>query len=249
MMTGDRLLGVILCVLASHVFAAEPPVGMVDEPCPPELTVPAQVRAAQDWPGLCRYRAANASVLAGKIAPRVVFMGDSITENWLLADPGFFEKGVINRGIGGQTTAQMLVRFRADVIALRPKIVHILGGTNDVAGNTGPTSTQDYKNNIMSMVDIARANGIEVILGAIPPAAAFPWRPQLQPAARIQELNEWIREYAARQNIQFIDYYTPLVGASSELRSDLGNDGVHPNQRGYEIMRRLVENKLSSSRR
>ena len=119
------------------------------------------------------YREANASALAASVATRVVFMGDSITESWALADPVFFDRGVVNRGISGQTTAQMLVRFRADVVALRPKIVHILGGTNDVAGNTGPTSAQDFKNNIMSMVEIARANGIDVILGSLPPAAAF----------------------------------------------------------------------------
>jgi lysophospholipase L1-like esterase len=283
MMGRSSWLLLFVCALTCQVLAREQPVGMVDDPCPPALTPPVEVRdllvelfleprkltaadfdrllknprfiefdtanrqlGARDWPGLCRYRAANRSVLAAKTAPRVVFIGDSITENWLLAQPDFFDRGVVNRGISGQTTAQMLVRFRADVVALRPKRVHILGGTNDVAGNTGPTSVQDYKNNIMSMVELARANGIEVILGAIPPAAAFTWRPQLQPAPRIQELNAWLRDYATQQGIGFVDYYTPLAGASGELRSDLGNDGVHPNRRGYAIMRRLLERTHSS---
>jgi lysophospholipase L1-like esterase len=206
-------------------------------------------RAAQDWPGLCRYRAANASASTASTAPRVVFMGDSITENWALADPAFFERGLVNRGIGGQTTAQMLVRFRADVVALRPKVVHLLAGTNDIAGNTGPTTAQDFKNNIMSMAEIARTNGIDVILGSIPPAAAFSWRPKLNPAPRVKELNMWLRDYAAKHSFGFIDYHAPLAGASSELRTDLGNDGVHPNRQGYAIMRRLVEGKLAERRR
>lgn len=236
------LFGVALVLaLQAGVHAAEQPVGMVEEPCPPSLTLP----TAQDWPGLCRYRAANANALAASTPPRVVFMGDSITENWALADAGFFEMGIVNRGIGGQTTAQMLVRFRADVVALHPGIVHILGGTNDVAGNTGPTSAQDFKNNIMSMVEIARANGIEVMLGSIPPAASFNWRPQLKPAATIKALNAWLRDYSAQHGITYIDYYSNLAGPSAELKADLGNDGVHPNRRGYAIMRRLVEAKLA----
>lgn len=204
-----------------------------------------QQRAAGDWAAICRYAAANAAALAARPAPRVVFMGDSITENWVLADPLFFDNGIVGRGIGGQTTPQMLLRFRADVVALRPQVVHLLAGTNDIAGNTGPSSPEDFKGNIMSMVEIARANGIDVILGSIPPAAAFYWRPEVDPVARIVELNEWLRDYAARQNIEFIDYYTALAGPTGELDSDLGNDGVHPNRRGYAVMRQLVERKLA----
>jgi lysophospholipase L1-like esterase len=119
--------------------------------------------------------------------------------------------------------------------------VHILAGTNDIAGNTGATSAQDYKNHIMSMVEIARANGTEVILGSIPPAAAFGWRPGVNPVPRIVELNGWLRDYAARMGIALIDYYAELVGSSGELKTDLGNDGVQPNLNGYAVMRRLVE--------
>jgi lysophospholipase L1-like esterase len=200
---------------------------------------------AQDWPGLCRYRAANAALQASGESPRVVFLGDSITENWVLADPGFFEGGVLNRGIGGQTTPQMLVRFRADVIALKPQMVHILAGTNDVAGNTGPSTEQDFKNNIMSMVDLARANGIRVVLGSIPPAATFNWRPQLDPVPPIKALNAWLRDFAAKSRVEYIDYYAALAGASGELKPEFGNDGVHPNRDGYRVMRKLALERIA----
>ena len=126
-------------------------------------------------------------------------MGDSITENWLMADPGFFSGPIVNRGIGAQTSAQMLLRFRADVVALRPAVVHILAGTNDVAGNNGPISPRDFQNNIESMVEIAKANGIRVVIGSIPPAAAFSWQPAMRPAPRIAALNAWLRDYASAQ--------------------------------------------------
>jgi lysophospholipase L1-like esterase len=202
-------------------------------------------RAASDWAGLCHYRSANVSASAQAQAPRVVFMGDSITENWGLADPELFEHGVLNRGISGQTTPQMLVRFRGDVIALQPRAVHILAGTNDVAGNTGPNRPQDFKDNIMSMVELARAHGIHVVLGSIPPTARFNWRPELNPVPQIRELNRWLRDYAAHNRCDFIDYYSALVGPAGELRPQLGNDGVHPNRDGYRLMRELVQKQLA----
>jgi lysophospholipase L1-like esterase len=214
----------------------------------PELTKIAEATrrlAGRDWAGLCRFRAADAKVQAAPVHPRVVFMGDSITENWGLADPMFFDGAIVNRGISGQTTAQMLVRFRADVVALRPQTVHILAGTNDVAGNTGPMTAQDFKNNIMSMVELARANGVDVVIASIPPAAAFGWRPEVQPVATIKALNRWLQDYSARQGLSFVDYYAPLVGPDGEFRADLSNDGVHPNRRGYAIMRRLAEASLA----
>jgi lysophospholipase L1-like esterase len=216
----------------------------VSDPRIAEFNEASRKRAIQDWSGLCRYRDANARAATASVTPLVVFIGDSITENWVEADPAFFERGIIGRGIGGQTTPQMLVRFRADVVALKPRMVHIMAGTNDVAGNTGPTRPQDYKNNIISMVEIARANGIGVILGSIPPAASFSWRPQIKPVPLIKELNAWLRDYAAREHLVFIDYYTALAGPAGELRSDLGNDGVHPNRNGYAVMKRLVTEKL-----
>ena len=268
------------CAAAADPPPAPIPAGMVENPCPPDYTMPAELRAvlealfivprtlqpedfgrlaaapgfaemertnreraANDWAGLCRFRTDNARIAAGK-RPRLVLMGDSITENWSMADPGLFTNEVINRGNGGQTSAQMLVRFRADVIALRPAIVHILAGTNDIAGNGGPTSPQAFRNNIQSMVDLARANGIRVVLGAIPPADRFNWRPGVQPVPLISAQNDWLRQYAARNRLGFVDYHAALAGPRQELRADLGNDGVHPNRAGYVVMRRLLEKAL-----
>ena len=200
-------------------------------------------RAASDWPGLCRYRAANTAMAPG--AARVVFIGDSITENWFMADPGFFSGPIVNRGIGAQTSAQMLLRFRADVVALRPAVVHILAGTNDVAGNNGPVRPRDFQNNIESMAEIALANGIRVVIGSIPPAAAFSWQPAMRPAPRIAALNAWLRDYATRKGLVYVDYHAALRGPDGELRTALGNDGVHPNRDGYAVMRRLAEQALA----
>ena len=263
---------------------ATSPVGMVEQPCPPPLPMPAAAqrvlvdmfmrphvlgqadfsalmsdkefsayngemrrRGATDWAGLCRFQAANAAQKPGEAA--VVFIGDSITENWLLADPAYFTGKVVNRGIGAQTSAQMLIRFRADVVALRPAAVHILAGTNDVAGNNGPLRPRDFQNNIESMVEIARANGIRVILGSIPPSAAFNWQPALKPAPRIAALNEWMRGYASRNGLGYVDYHGALKGQAGELRPALGNDGVHPNRDGYAIMRRLAEPAVAGALR
>jgi lysophospholipase L1-like esterase len=141
----------------------------------------------------------------------------------------------------------MLVRFRADVVGLRPALVHIMAGTNDIAGNTGPTTFQDYKNNIMSMVDLARANDIAVILASIPPAAGFNWQPAVDPVPQIHAINVWLQEYAEQQGLGYIDYFSALAGSSGELRAELGNDGVHPNRDGYRIMRRLLEQQLTAT--
>ena len=135
-------------------------------------------------------------------------------------------------------------RFRADVIALQPRAVHLMAGTNDIAGNTGPATLQDVKNNLMSMVELARAHDISVLLGSIPPAAAFDWRPGLDPRPLIAELNAWLRDYAASEGLVYIDYHTALASPDGALRSELGNDGVHPNRDGYAVMRRVLESHL-----
>jgi lysophospholipase L1-like esterase len=201
--------------------------------------------AQQDWANRCRFRAANEAVLSSGARPELVFMGDSITENWLLGDPALFEGTYVNRGIGGQTTPQMLLRFRADVIALQPRIVHIMAATNDVAGNTGPATLQDVKDNLMSMVELARAHDIEVMLASIPPAAVFDWRPGLDPRPVINELNQWLRDYAAANSLVYIDYFAALADANGALRSDYGNDGVHPNRAGYAEMKRVLASSLA----
>ncbi len=238
---------IVALLVEPHAIAAAELERFNHSPELAKLTEADRRRAAQDWPNLCRFRTEDARIAARSTRPRVVFMGDSITENWGLADPAFFEGDIVNRGISGQTSPQMLVRFRANVVALKPRIVHILAGTNDVAGNTGPTTAQDFENNISGMVEIARANDIVVVLGSIPPSARFGWRPEIQPVATIRALNDWLHDYAARHGIRYIDYYTPLAGPAGEFRADLSNDGVHPNRKGYGIMRRLAEAAFSQA--
>lgn len=203
-----------------------------------------------DWADLKKYRAANQALPAPATnESRVVFMGDSITEGWgkrlapSMPDPGPFFPGepYINRGISGQTSPQMLVRFRQDVIDLKPKVVVILAGTNDLAENTGPMPLEDTESNLQSMSDLATANGIRVVLCSVLPAKSFWWHPGIEPSVKIVELNKWIRAYAARRGFPFVDYYDAMADKDGGLRSDLSPDGVHPNARGYGIMAPLAE--------
>lgn len=201
--------------------------GMVANPCPTD----------RDFADLCKYAGEDAAI--GQ-SPRVVLFGDSITEDWVAAEPDLFTLGIVGRGIAGQTTAQMLLRFYQDVIALKPQAVQIMGGTNDIAGNSGPISPQDFKNDIMAMVELAQAHRIRVLLASIPPADRFSWNPAIKPAARILELNAWLRNYAYQRQIVFVDYYTVLAGKSGGLRPELGEDGTHPNKDGYARMRPVL---------
>ena len=200
-----------------------------------------KARDAGDWAGLCAYRDANAALRSSGIRPDVVLMGDSITEGWARAEGELFQRrNIVGRGISGQTSGQMLVRFRADVIDLRPRIVHLMAGTNDVAGNGGPTSPENFKNNIRSMVELARANGVAVVLAAIPPADRFFWQPAVRPADRIVELNAWLKAYAFQEGLAFIDYHAALDNGRGGTRDDLAIDGVHPNRDAYAIMDALL---------
>jgi lysophospholipase L1-like esterase len=194
-------------------------------------------RAKSDWPNLCKYRAANAALTT---PARVVFIGDSITESWVTGDPKLFTDGVIGRGISGQTSPQILLRFFQDVIELRPQVVHIMAGTNDIAGNTGLTTEQDFKNNITAMVNLARAHHIQVALASILPASSFSWKPGLKPAETIKALNGWLRDFAQKSHIRYVDYYAVLTDTEGGFKSDLSNDGVHPNRDGYAAMRKLA---------
>lgn len=203
---------------------------------------------ANDWAYLCRYRDENRDVLHGQ-RPRVVLLGDSITENWKARDPGLFHDGIVDRGIGGQTAPQMLLRFYQDVIALRPSVVHIMAGTNDIAGNTGPTSDTHYRDTIRAMVDLARAHDIKVILASIPPASAFPHRTDLRPAARIRAWNIWLRDYARANGLVFVDYHAVLSDAAGGLRSEFTSDGVHPTRAGYGPMNALFLHALAEAER
>jgi lysophospholipase L1-like esterase len=208
-----------------------------------------QDRLLQDWPNLARYRAANAK--AGPPAAgenRVVFMGDSITDGWIRTSPEFFQgKPYLDRGISGQTTPQMVVRFRQDVIALQPKVVVILAGTNDVAGNTGPATPEMIEDNLMSMVDLARANGIKVVLASILPASDYAWKPGLEPGPKIVALNAWIKDYAAKNGMVYLDYYSALVNDQMGMKKELSGDGVHPNKAGYAIMEPLAEKAIAQA--
>jgi lysophospholipase L1-like esterase len=215
-----------------------------------------QEKLLKDWPDLARYRDADAAVTPP--APkedRVVFMGDSITEGWgrkgnaFMPDGGEFFPGkpYINRGISGQTTPQMLVRFRQDVIALNPKVAVILAGANDIAGNTGETTLAAIEDNLVSMSDLARANGIRVVLASVLPCLDFWWRPGQQPAEKIKALNDWIRDYAAKHGIPYVDYYSAMVSDKQGMRDDLSFDGVHPNKAGYDIMAPLAEAGIAAA--
>jgi lysophospholipase L1-like esterase len=207
-----------------------------------------QALRANDWAFLCRYKQENGQLTAGT-RPRVVLLGDSITENWKPRDPDLFVDGVVDRGIGGQTTPQMLLRFYQDVIALRPHVVHILAGTNDIAGNTGPTSDAQFQDNIRAMVDLARAHGIKVILASIPPAAAFSWLPDSRPAPRILAWNDWLRAYAREEGLVFVDYHAALTDAAGGMRPEFSTDGVHPTRAGYQLMDGLFERALAQAER
>jgi lysophospholipase L1-like esterase len=194
---------------------------------------------AQDWPHLGLYRGEDAEDATAE-RPRVVFIGDSITEMWRYGDPELFSKGILGRGISGQTSPQILIRFYPDVVALKPAAVHILCGGNDIAGNTGPTTPQDFKNNIVAMLDIAEVNRIKVLLGSITPAAQFSQRPEVKPVARIAELNEWLHQIASERGAVFVNYFSALAAADRSMRADYANDGVHPNAAGYSVMRPLA---------
>jgi lysophospholipase L1-like esterase len=206
-------------------------------------------RAKKDWANLCKFAAKNRAVLASGKVPRVVFLGDSITENWEPADPTFFTIDTIDRGIGGQTTSQLLLRVYADVVALRPRIVHIMAGTNDVAGNTGPVSDDTIVDNIRAMIDIAQVNHTEVVLASIPPSSVFFWNPAVKPAARIRALNLRLRDLAAERGAVWVDYYAKLASVDGGLPDALANDGVHPNRAGYALMRPLAEAAVSRADR
>src|SRR5690554_3767873 len=203
---------------------------------------------AQDWANLERFREANEKLAPAKVCDdRVVFMGNSITQGWIDQVPEFFapEKHYINRGIGGQTTPQMLLRFRQDVINLYPKVVVILAGTNDIAGNTGPSTLEMIEDNIHSMTELAQANGIQVVLCSVLPAYDYKWKPGLEPAGKIVELNRRIKKYAETHGAVYCDYHSAMADERNGLPESLSADGVHPNAEGYAIMAPIVEQAIA----
>jgi lysophospholipase L1-like esterase len=207
------------------------------------------LRVKNDWPNFGRYREANERLgLPAADEKRVVFMGNSITDGWIRISPEFFEgKPYIDRGISGQTTPQMLVRFRADVINLKPKVVLILGGTNDIAGNTGPSTLEMIEDNLASMAELAKANGIKVILCSVLPVYDYPWKPGLEPAEKIVTLNKWIKEYASLHKCDYLDYYSSEVDERKGMKAAYSKDGVHPNKEGYKVMEVLAEKAIKKA--
>ena len=265
---------------AQSIVVTPAQMGIVEQPCPSPLPVPAIVVAARqagfdskaqspsaevveppdvvrwyearaertktDWANLCRFRTENAA-LSRSAPPRVVFIGDSITEWWLDADPAFFGPGMVDRGIGGQISQQMLAGFYQDVVELQPQAVHILAGTNDVAGNLGPSRARDVINNIAAMIDVAKANHIAVVLGSIPPVAEFDWSPGLAPTSKIVALNTELRALAVRRGMIFADYHTAMVGSDGGMLNGISSDGVYPNRKGYAIMASIASSALKKA--
>ncbi|HEY7235675.1 MAG TPA: SGNH/GDSL hydrolase family protein [Gemmatimonadaceae bacterium] len=216
------------------------------------MTVCAQTneeRLRNDWANLSRYRDSNAVLPAPKAGEnRVVFLGNSITEGWAKFFAAQFPgKPYVNRGIGGQTTPQMLVRFRQDVIALKPKVVVILAGTNDIAGNTGPSTLEMIEDNLAGMTELANANRIRVVLCSVLPVYDYPWRPGLQPAPKIVALNAWMRHYADSTGNVYVDYHGAMADARQGMKEGLASDGVHPNEAGYRVMVPLVERGIATA--
>lgn len=200
-----------------------------------------------DWPNLARYRLENKNLVASSgIQKRVVFMGDSITEGWSNLYPKYFgERSYINRGISGQTTPQMLIRFKPDVIDLDPFAVVILAGTNDIAGNTGPSSVKMITDNIFSMSQLAKAHGIEVVISSILPVYEYEWAKEIKDVpSTILTLNDNLKKFAKSNEMEYLDYYSEMVNERGGLIEEYTPDGVHPNSKGYEVMSILAEKVL-----
>lgn len=230
--------------------APAPAAGPPDELAKIQAQLAKDEKTLQDWPNLGRYRKENAQVASpAESENRVVFMGDSITDAWGRTRGVFFPgKAYINRGIGGQTTAQMLIRFRPDVIALKPKVVVILAGTNDIAGNTGPESLDDIEGNLQSMAELAKANAIKVVLSSVMPVCDY-IKPQTarRPPEKIVALNAWIKEYAMRNHLVYLDYYSALLDDNKMFKKELTYDGLHPNDAGYVVMSPLAADAIQAA--
>lgn len=205
-----------------------------------------QAAAPDDWANIGRYRDAN-EALARHDPRRVVFLGDSITEGWA-AQP--FISGnahFVGRGISGQTAPQMLVRFQSDVASLKPAVVHVMAGTNDIAQNTGPETSDEMFGYVVSIVQLARANHIKVVLGSVPPAADFPWRRGLDPAPKIKALNARLNAYACSHGLIYADYWTTLATPEGGMKSQYSEDGVHPNAPGYDAMQPIAARAIKAA--
>jgi lysophospholipase L1-like esterase len=257
--------GLVVLLLASTGFlhAQAPTDTQSKPPCDPSVVdgmkakLESLTKRLDDWPDLAHYRDANAKMLPpAKDEQRVVFMGDSITDMWVQPRFGAFFPGkpYIGRGIGGQTTPQMLLRFREDVIALQPKVVLILAGTNDIAGNTGPIALEETEGNLASMAELARAHGIRVVLSSVMPVSNYghdregnPLDMRIRrPPEKILELNAWMKKYAAVNDHVYLDYFPAMVDERGLLKKELSEDGLHPNAAGYTVMAPLAETAIQT---
>ncbi len=199
----------------------------------------------KDWANLNYYKNENLKVV--KKSTEIVFMGNSITEEWKKYSPLFFNSNsYINRGISGQTTGQILMRFKADVVKLNPKIVVLLCGTNDIAENQGPITLENIENNIASMIDIAKSNNIKIILCSVLPVNEYPWKKSIKPVEKINKLNIWLKEYSQNNNILYLDYFSSFVDEDKGMKTKYSKDGVHPNKAGYDLMETLVNKAILS---
>lgn len=206
-----------------------------------------KVNESLDWPNLIKFRKENDEIRKTGLKVKIVFMGDSITEGWSLSDPNFFKKNsFVNRGIGGQTSPQMLLRFKQDAIHLNPSMVIINAGTNDIAENTGPSTTQMIIDNITSMAEICMKNNIAVALSTILPVFKYSWNENIiNVPEKISNVNRNLKKYSKDNNIQFIDYYSSMVNGQKGLMSAYGSDGVHPTKEGYNVMADILRNTIS----
>jgi lysophospholipase L1-like esterase len=236
-MLAALLIPFLAAPLFAQTAAAPPPVKVAEKP--------------MDWAQLGRYRAENAALPVPEPGEaRVVFYGDSITDGWgRRPETGTFFPGkpYVDRGISGQTTPQMLVRFEQDVVHLHPSAVVILAGTNDIAGNTGPSTPEMTEDNFAAMSDIASANGIKVVLASITPADHYPWKPGVDPVPAILEINRWLKDFCARKHLTYLDYYSALVDGKGGMKPGLSFDGVHPTAAGYAIMGPLAEAAIATA--
>lgn len=203
---------------------------------------------SQDWANLKKYSAENEKLKSEPSENAIVFMGNSITEGWVHASPEFFsDNNYIGRGISGQTTPQMLIRFMPDVLDLHPKAVVILAGTNDIAGNTGFSSVKMITDNIKAMAQLAVKNDIKVILCSVLPVFDYPWRKGLEPIDKIEETNQWLKEYALENGHIYLDYYSEMVDEKKGLKKEFSEDGVHPNHKGYSVMAPLAKTAIQKA--